>query len=170
MELLNKNVLIAKRHMKQHQNILAILPEAFELIARFDSDQVTQLVKPTGEATILTVDFGRVIGQCECVEATEDEEIVYAIRQERDRHMRFVKNRAMPDTRKLTLILFQRKNDWMLVSGWFGEPAAREPQDPNSTHEERIAAYKFWTTHALVWGCQRVREETITETCPWPQL
>lgn len=170
MELLGMPVRVAKRHMKQHQNILSILPEAFSMIAEFDPDRVAQLVSPIGQATIMTVDFGRIIGKCECVPTTDDDEIVYAIRCERDRHMRFVKNRTMPDTSKLTLIMFRRGSDWMLVSGWFGDPAAREPQDPNSSQQERIAAYDFWTKHALVWGCQRVRKETITTTCPWPPL
>lgn len=170
MQFLDMPVRIAKRHMKQHQNILPILDEAFRLITNFNQEQVTRMTKPAGQATILTLNFGRIIGKCECVETTAEDEIVYAIRRERDRHMRFVKNREMSETRELTLILFRHADHWKLVSGWFGGQAAREPQDPNSSPEERIEAYEFWTHHALVWGCQRVREETITETCPWPQL
>lgn len=170
MELLDMPIRIAKRHMRQHQNILPMLDEAFYWVSMFDPNLIANMVSPIGTATILTIDFDRIIGKCECVETTDADEIVYAIRCERDRHMRFVKNREMEDTSELTLVLFQHADHWKLVSGWFGGRAAREPQDPNSSPKERIEAYDFWSKHALVWGCQRIREETITETCPWPQL
>lgn len=157
-------VFIAKRHMKLHRNTMPFIAEA---IALANGQKPT--VQHNGCVSV-TVDFGRDIGLSECVATNDGDDVVYAIRKGRYCHMRFVKNRQMPTTSRLTMIMFPAPDGWRLVSAWFGEQAAREPQDPGCTAAERVAAYEFWNAHALVWGTQPVREHTITDTCPWPQL
>lgn len=165
MHLHSLPVTIAKRHMKLHRNVMPFIAEAIEL-----ANAQTLTVRQNGCVSV-TVDFGRLIGFSECVPVVcDDDNVVYAIRQGRDRHMRFVKNRPTPAVSRLTMIFFQIPGGWRLVSAWFGDQAAREPQDPGCTAAERVAAYEFWNAHALVWGTQPVREHTITDTRPWPQL
>lgn len=165
MELHGKLVRVKQHHMKQHSDVLPFLDEAIRIASTFPIPTIVP-----HKATVITVKFDRIIGVCDCVETSDADDIVYAIRKERDRHMRFVKNRTAVPVDHLTMILFNQHKYWNLVSAWFGGPATQLPYSPKMTDAENDEALRFWATHALVWGCQRVREETITETCPWPQL
>lgn len=165
MELHGKNVRVKRHHMKQHADVLPFLDEAIRLA----NDLPLPAIIPH-KATVITVKFDRIVGVCDCVETSESDDVVYAIRKERDRHMRFVKNRDAEKVDCLTMIMFSQSNCWNLVSAWFGGPATQLPFSSKMTDDEQRDALQFWSTHALVWGCQRIHENTITETCPWPQL
>lgn len=159
-----KPVTINKRHMRLHKVVMPFVEEAAQLASTQD---ITTDHK--GFASV-TVSFDRVIGKTDCVETLPTDNVVYAVRQGRDRHMRFVHGRAGTETSSLTLIVVSLGESWKLISAWFGGAATKEPQDPSMTEQERAEAYSFWNRHALIWGAQPVYNHTVTEECPWPKL
>jgi hypothetical protein len=98
------------------------------------------------------------------VETDSKDEIVYAIRQNRDIYTRFVKNREPVPTSYLTVILRKdNENNYILWSTWIGRLVPMSPGNPDSTPESKL----FWDKHALVFGRQPIIENTLTDKYPW---
>lgn len=138
-----------------HQNVLELLPEAFEKI---------QLGKE--EFMVVQVDFDRIVGQTTCVETDSGDKIVYAQRPKHQGLTRFVKNRLPEDCSSVTVILKEAdgaKGTYVLISAFIGKKAEHEPWDRNATP----AAVEFWSSHALVWGSEPIVPGTETDICPW---
>lgn len=116
--------------------------------------------------TSVTVEFGEPVGYTECVETTDTDDIVYAVRLNRTGHTRFVTNRQPLPSSKVTLILKQidqSNNDYVLVTAFIGGQAEPEPFDPKATER----AWDYWSKHALVWCPESIDSSTVTRTCPW---
>jgi len=92
------------------------------------------------------VDMGRIVGKTECVETTDDDEIVYSTRPGRKGPTRFVLNREPEDTQFINVILKRADEGYVLISAFFGGNAEPEPWDRHATQ----AAVDFWATHALI--------------------
>jgi hypothetical protein len=110
-------------------------------------------------------EFDRTIGISHCVETSESDEIVYAIREKRREYMRFVKDRKCEETSKMTVIIKKIPSGWKVISAWFGIPAPVIPGDRNMKDE--AVSRNFWMTHALVWGTQPVYDHSVQTACPW---
>ncbi len=111
------------------------------------------------------VDFGQPVGETICVPTGPGDEIVYAIRPKRFGHSRFVKNRKPEPCGAVTIILKRDEFDpyYVLITAFVGHKPEPEPWDRNSNGLSR----DFWSSHALIWGCEEVMHNTVTTECPW---
>lgn len=134
------------RHLEAHPEAAALLEEA-----------IAKIVLPTDGSDFFktVVDLGRVIGQTACVEITDGSSL-FAVRRGRTEPTRVVIDVAKPDTTQF--VVLARKGtlgDWLLITGYAGADAPREPHD--SYFEDGLGdgefeeALCFWSRHALVW-------------------
>lgn len=143
-----------------HESVMPLLPEAF---ARVESAGRKFLV--------CELDFGRVVGESNCVATGPGDEIVFAKRPKRLGLTRFVKNRQAEPTSFAVVILKTADGEpgaYALVTAFIGQLAEKEPWDKNIQNaNERQRSLAFWNSHALVWGCEEVISGTETAACPW---
>jgi hypothetical protein len=153
-----------KSHNHLSGKLASLLPEA---LARIESNGRDFLVEE--------VDFGRPIGETICVPTGPGDEIVYAKRPKRWGLSRFVLNRQPEPCSSLVVILKKAEDidGYILISAFIGHRPEPEPwdvrnfsQQPNPAEAERRSR-EFWASHALVWGCEEVINNTITAECPW---
>lgn len=121
------------------------------------------------------VDFGQPIGESICVATGPSDEIVYAQRPRRFGLSRFVKNRK-PEPCSSVVVILKKAEDgdyYVLIAAFVGRMAEPEPWDfrnfsmqANPQEAERRAR-EFWSSHALVWGCEEIVPGTETAVCPW---
>lgn len=116
-----------------------------------------------GENVAFEKDMGRIIGKTDLVTTDESDEIIYAKRPNRGNYTRFAKNRQPVPTQYLTVILRRIDEGYELWSAWVGKLAPSFPGGENETPDSKV----FWSSHALVWGTQAVKEGTITTKQPW---
>ena len=110
------------------------------------------------------VDLGRTVGQSTCVRTGPGDVVVYAQREGRNGHTRFVKNRQAEPCAYVAVILRRLETGvYELVTAYIGRLAPREPFDPKARQE----AFTFWHSHALIWGSEPVVPGTETTRCPW---
>lgn len=136
-----------------------------------DSPQIRPYVKSilentniSGEITQFDIDTGTILGESDLVETDDSDEVVYAIRKNRDRHMRFTKSRK-PEPSSMIAISLKRIDDgtFELYSAWLGPKTPPTPNSPLANEESK----PFWSKHALVWGNQEIQPDTETSKCPW---
>lgn len=125
-----------------------------------DTPQIVPFVKKIIEQTDViepemgfNTDTGVLLGNSELVETDETDEIIYAIRKNRDTYMRFTKSRkSVPDS-TITIVLRDVKDgNCNLYSAWLGPITPPTPDSPR----ENENSLPFWTSHALVWGTQEI--------------
>lgn len=118
----------------------------------------------SGDVMEIDADTGTILGMSDLVETDDSDEVVYAIRKNRDRHIRFTKSRK-PKPSSMVAISLTRLEDgsYDLYSAWLG---SQTPPTPNSPHAN-VESKPFWSKHALVWGNQEVQPGTETSDCPW---
>jgi hypothetical protein len=118
----------------------------------------------SGDIMEFDVDTGTILGVSELVETDESDEIVYAIRKDRDRYTRFTKSRKPEPSSKVAISL-KRLNDgsYDLYSAWLGPMIPPTPGNPFANAESK----PFWSKHALVWENQEVQSGTETSVWPW---
>ena len=142
-----------------HGEVASLLPEA---LAEIDS---------LGRKFFIhEYDFGRIVGESVCVPTTDADNIVWAKRPNRFGHSRFVKNRLPEPCSVVTVILKRddREDYYVLITAFVGYRAEPEPWDRNlRTEADQRRAREFWSSHALVWGCEPVIPGTETTRCPW---
>lgn len=118
----------------------------------------------SGDGMGLDVDTGTILGLSDCVQTDSSDEVVYAIRKNRDRHMRFTKSgKAEPSSRIAILLMRLEDGGYDLFSAWLGAQTPPTPNSPYANEQSR----PFWAKHALVWGNQEIRAGTETSICPW---
>lgn len=106
----------------------------------------------------------KIIGHTDLVETTEDDDIVYAKRINRDNYTKFVKNRNPRATSYFTVLLVKDGEDnYELASAWIGHTCPSFPDDVNATSDSK----PFWDKHALVYRNQAILEGTLTQISPW---
>jgi len=153
-----------KSHNHLSGELASLLPEA---LARIESRGRPFLIEE--------VDFGRPVGETICVPTGPGDEIVYAKRPKRFGYSRFVKNRK-PEPCSSVVVVLKRddfEDYYVLITAFIGHRPEPEPwdyrnfsQQPDPAEAERRAR-EFWASHALVWGCEEVINNTITTECPW---
>lgn len=142
-------------HVATHPTVLPLLDEALSCV-------LSERRKVIEE----TLWFNRVVGETICVETSEQDEVLYAQRPNRDGLTRFVKNRQPNSCSCVTVSLFQAAegDKYILHTAYIGQKAPAEPWDEQRASDEAIA---FWRSHALVWGREDVIPGTETSQCPW---
>ena len=128
------------------------------------TEEIISILAPMNDNQVITTDMERVIGYTDLVETTENDEIIYAKRLNRDNFTRFVRGRS-PSTSSLITMVLRKFDDgsYELWSVWIGPNA---PTFPGSDHETK-ESYTFWEDHALIWGTQAVQPGTETTERPW---
>lgn len=141
-------------HLHVNEGVLLYLEEALRQIdAEFQKFIVAR------------VDFGRIIGKTNCIKTQPNDSVIYAKREGRFGHSRFVQNREPEDCSVMTVILkwdFKQKV-YVLITTFIGEKSEPEPWDRNANQESQ----PFWQKHALVMGAFPIQEESLTQECPW---
>ncbi|KKS82790.1 MAG: hypothetical protein UV58_C0005G0044 [Candidatus Wolfebacteria bacterium GW2011_GWC1_43_10] len=120
------------------------------------------------------VDFGSSIGETICVPTGPGDEIVFAQRPKRFGLTRFVKNRKSEPCSSLVVILKVGDcGEYVLITAFVGTRPEPEPWDERNFAQQadpsaaRKAAFRFWLSHALVWGAEPIVPGTETTVCPW---
>lgn len=125
-----------------------------------DTPQIVPWVKKIIEQTDIVepemafnTDTGALLGNSELVETDETDEIVYAIRKNRDTYMRFTKSRKSAPESTIAIVLWDVKDgSCALHSAWLGLITPPTPDSPRKTEQ----SLPFWTSHALIWGTQEI--------------
>ncbi len=150
-------------HLKDHPDVLGILPEA---LAKISTDGRDFLIEE--------VIFDRIIGETICVPTGFEDEIVFAKRPNRFGYTRFVKNREAIPTKSVVIILKKAEgNQYVLITAFIGSLSPAEPWDTRNFKKfgnfkkAQKESLDFWNTHALVWGVEEVLPGTETTICPW---
>lgn len=142
----------ASTHFAHHPKLISAVKEIISTLA-LDSDTVR-----------IERDVGEEVGDSDCVETNEGDEIVYALRSHRTTFSRFVKNRKPIPTSWVTLDIRKSDQDtYFLYTAYVGRMVPSFPGD-NFSSEQSIT---FWSTHALVWGPQEIIPGSETSECPW---
>ena len=87
---------------------------------------------------------------------------------------RFVKNRKSEPCSSLVVILKVGDcGEYVLITAFVGTRPEPEPWDERNFAQQadpsaaRKAAFRFWLSHALVWGAEPIVPGTETTVCPW---
>lgn len=136
-----------------------------------DTPQIRPFVKQilentdiAGEIMEFDANTGQILGMSDLVETDGSDTIVYAIRKNRDRHMRFTKSQQSQPSSMIAVSLTRLDNKtYDLYSAWLGPQTPPTPNSPLANVESK----PFWSEHALVWGNQEIQPGTETEICPW---
>lgn len=117
-----------------------------------------------GKKTRVEIDTGEIVGLDGCVETSDRDEIVYALRPHRDRYSRFVKNRAAEPTSWIVVSVEKEDDDTAtLYTAFVGRLTPSFPGGDFLSEQSK----EYWSKHALAWGSQEVLPETVTSICPW---
>ena len=104
------------------------------------------------------ITFDEVIGDTNCVEINESDDVVMVYRKNRAGMTPMVKNRTSEPCNSVTLILAKDRKmpddkNYVLITGYIGSGAPREPWDKNiDSEEERQESEDFWAKHALLYN------------------
>jgi hypothetical protein len=120
-----------------------------------------------GDLVAEHVDMGRIIGTSSVVEVQNDDEIVYAMRLQREDqgYVPFVKNRQSEASSLISIYLVRiNENTYELSSSWIGEFNSPDfPQMINAGSD----SVPYWKKHAFVWGSQGIIPGSERTDCPW---
>ncbi len=136
-----------------------------------DTPQLKVLVRRIIEQTDLDeepkefeTNVGRIVGHSDLVETTDNDDIVYAKRKNRDTYARFTRTQSPQPSEWVTVRLEPfGDSTYNLYTAWVGRIAPPFPGNENETPDSR----SFWATHALAWGTQEIQIGTETKECPW---
>lgn len=115
------------------------------------------------------IDMGRVVGTCDVVDVDETDEIVYALRKNRDDDglVPFTKTREAPPCPYVAVHLVPQSNKtYVLSSAWIGKFGDDDEPFPNSP-DATDRSVDFWNRHAFVWGSQEIQPGSLQPDCPW---
>ncbi len=130
--------------------------------------EVITSLELTGQEVADHFDRHRVIGRCDVVEVIKKDEIVYAVRKNRENDglVPFVKNRIGDLCQTIAVHLVPNKDaSYTLSSAWIGKFNDDEPfPQSKEANSDSIA---FWTSHAFIYGSQEIIPDTETTLCPW---
>ena len=114
------------------------------------------------------------IGYCSLVETTDEDEVVYAKRLERELYTRFVKGRK-PKAVNQVMMVFRKveeeQDTYRLITMYPGFPSEKEPQDLNiASKEELMRSLDFWSNKALIYNEQIIEVGSDKPYCPYRNL
>lgn len=109
------------------------------------------------------IDYEYSVGLSTCVTVDNSNEIVYAIRENRKGHTKFVKNMMPVPTNSITVILKKTGVFYTIITAFIGEAANTEPWDERATD----SSLEFWSNHALIWGTEKIEPNSEVKECPW---
>lgn len=164
MKLKSGEAVVDRHRSHLHESVL---PHLLAALARIESRGRKFLVEE--------VSFGSPIGETICVPTGPSDTIVFAQRPKRFGLTRFVKNRVAEPCSSVVVILKTADGQpgvYVLVTAFIGRKPEPEPWDTRNFSQqadpqeaERLAR-EFWSSHALIWGCEEIIKGTETARCP----
>jgi hypothetical protein len=113
------------------------------------------------------IDLGKVVGKSDVVEVSHTDEIVYAMRKNREDqgYVPFTKSQTSQPSSLISVYLVKLNSEtYELSSVWIGEyESPMFPQMSNASAK----SIPYWKSHAFVWGSQEVIPGTELSDCPW---
>lgn len=109
------------------------------------------------------LDYDYPVGVSTCISVDESDEIIFAIRENRKGHTKFVKNRVPELTNSITVIIKKTGEFYTIITAFIGKAADTEPWDERATY----SSLEFWTSHALIWGTEKIEPNLEVKECPW---
>ncbi len=120
-----------------------------------------------GDLIAKDVDLGRVVGNSDVVGIDETDEVVYAMRKNREDqgYVPFTKSRSSQPSSMVSMYIVKKDDEtYELSSVWVGEYGSPMfPQMDNATAE----SIPYWSRHAFVWGSQEIIPGSVLTKCPW---
>ncbi len=112
-------------------------------------------------------DMDRIIGNSDVVEVEYKDDIIYAIRKNREDqgYVPFTKSQSSQPSSMISIYLIKSGEEiYELSSVWIGEyESPMFPQMSNATAE----SITYWSKHAFVWGSQEIIPDSALVKCPW---
>ncbi|WP_053983126.1 hypothetical protein [Niameybacter massiliensis] len=144
-------------------------------------EKTLDLLQEKGTFKQLTEDVERIvttfeepIGYSMLLETTDQDEIVYAKRLERELYTRFVKGKAPGYSYQVMCILRKSKeveDAYELITMYPGGKSEKEPEDTNiQTKEEMIRSLLFWKDRALIYTPSNIEPGSEKDYCPYKNL
>jgi len=142
----------AAEHIAQQPHILTL---AKELLATHTL---------TGEQVDIEHDFGRIIGNCEVVETTAKDTIVYAKLLKHANYSRFVRKRLLSPSSYLSMSIYRTPDGaYEITDIWIGRIAPPFPTEEAQTPSSIL----YWSNHAIVLDGQPLQLRTLTKDVPY---
>ena len=119
-------------------------------------EAVSKIKTELGECEFLTIDLGRPVGKCGCVEVTDEnrDKVRMLYRPGKSGRTPVIINGKSQMTHYVSVGIKHDKNDrdkYHVFAAYYGLHGNREPWDKNITsEEERQECTEFWKNHALV--------------------
>lgn len=128
----------------------------------------------TEDVERIVTTFEEPIGYSMLLETTDQDEIVYAKRLERELYTRFVKNKEPGYSYQVMCILRKSKElegAYELITMYPGGKSEKEPEDTNiQTKEEMIRSLLFWQDRALIYNPNNIEYGSEKDFCPYKNL
>jgi hypothetical protein len=127
--------------------------------------EVIEKIELNDESMQFDTHLGRIIGNTDLVSNSENDEIVYAKRKNRNIYTSFNKTKKPQPCSVVAMGLARQPNgEYDLLSAWIGSVDSPPfPGDEKETPESK----PYWMTHSLVWRTQEVQAGSETSVCPW---
>jgi len=139
-------------------------PQLASLVA-----EVVGAMDLTGQELARHIDLGRVVGTSDVVEVDDTDDIVYAVRKNRedDGLVPFTKTRKAQESTYVSVHLIPQKDgSYVLSSAWIGTFDDDDEPFPQSADATK-SSVAYWNHWAFVWGSQEVVSGTATTVRPW---
>ena len=137
-------------------------PKLRELVEELLSNMVID-----GHLIAKDFDLGQIIGDSDVVEVNDTDELIFAMRKNREDQgfVPFTKSRPPQPSRLLSIYLaYKDSGTYELLSSWIGEfESPPFPLMNNATAH----SIPYWTKHAFVWGSQEIIPGTENYKRPW---
>lgn len=134
-----------------HLNLDIFLPDLIEKIIDYENDIVE-----------IEYEYPEKIGYSSCVEVNENDKIVYAKRNGRNNHTKFVLDRKEEPCNSLFAVFKCTEYGYLILTIFIGKKAGREPWDKFATEEDK----QFWENHALVYDIKDIIQGSFVSKCP----
>ncbi|MGL5675915.1 MAG: hypothetical protein ACRDDX_05860 [Cellulosilyticaceae bacterium] len=128
----------------------------------------------TADVERIITTFEEPIGYSMLLETTDEDEIVYAKRLERELYTRFVKDKEPGPSYQVMCIL--RKSEevegaYDLITMYPGGKSEKEPEDIHiQDKEEMIRSLQFWKERALIYNPANIESGSEKDYCPYKNL
>lgn len=160
----------SKQHMEAHREDFLIPYEDLIEWCR-ENGQFEDLAQ---YFEVIEVEFPFYIGYGKLFETGPGDDVVFAMRVNRDIYTRFIKNREPYLIKSCVICLrknLEREGKYYLVTMFPGFKSEKEPQDKSiSTMQELKKSLDFWNKHALLYEPGIIQLDTITRLCPYHDL
>lgn len=126
------------------------------------------------DVELVEVHFEEPIGYGMLLHTTEDDEVVYAKRLERELYTRFVKGKEPTLIHQVMCILRKvsdAEDTYNLITMYPGGKSEKEPEDIHILDkEEMIRSLKFWKDRALIYREENIEKGSEKDYCPYKNL